>query len=627
MTDFNDWVDGLSVDTIGGSERIPEVDSNVSKYITPDLLKTYILAALTASGAVTPTTGDALLIERAGTEGTFDLDALCDYVYAYLWTDPSEVTPATSADKFIIDRSGTKYSVDIDTLVTYINSSNGTLGAQITALSAATLADSDEYALSQGGTAKKVTFTNLSARVHAQLNDFVGGLSAVVTPADADKVYVLQGTTAKYVTLTTLANAYLAAELDVEDFDWGMTEADPAVAGDMLLMERGGTRYKLDVDTLVTYAGSGLQSAVLDFSALAAATPNTADRFVVDDAGTEKQLTLANLETKLWTDFATYVAGLSENTTVTATDKIYVIQSGTAKWMDPDALAAYLTVTDGDVIGPVATTEDNVPQWDSTTKTLKDGLTVVTAVRFDGTEVDTALATEKAVSEAVEDITNLDIDGATDIGAALSGTDLMIVDDGAGGTNRKSAVSRIKTYLETVGHYDNIWVGAERMHVCTTNGAAALAKNEYGTNDIDLQYFAFDGGATEERVQFAMPMPEDWDRGTIKAKFYWSSATSSTTADTVEWSLKAGAVSDNGAIDTALGTAQVISDALLADNGTDLQVTGATPAITIAGSPALGDFVVFEISRNTDGTDDMVEDAWLFGVMLQYQRNKAVAAW
>ena len=41
----------------------------------------------------------------------------------------------------------------------------------------------------------------------------------------------------------------------------------------------------------------------------------------------------------------------------------------------------------------------------------------------------------------------LDIDGGTDISAALVDADLLIVDDGAGGTNRKFAASRIKTYV------------------------------------------------------------------------------------------------------------------------------------------------------------------------------------
>jgi len=44
-------------------------------------------------------------------------------------------------------------------------------------------------------------------------------------------------------------------------------------------------------------------------------------------------------------------------------------------------------------------------------------------------------------------LADLDIDGGTDIGAAIVDADLFIVDDGAGGTNRKTAASRIKTYV------------------------------------------------------------------------------------------------------------------------------------------------------------------------------------
>ena len=45
------------------------------------------------------------------------------------------------------------------------------------------------------------------------------------------------------------------------------------------------------------------------------------------------------------------------------------------------------------------------------------------------------------------DILDLDIDGGTDIGANIADADLFIIDDGAGGTNRKTAASRLKTYI------------------------------------------------------------------------------------------------------------------------------------------------------------------------------------
>jgi len=46
-------------------------------------------------------------------------------------------------------------------------------------------------------------------------------------------------------------------------------------------------------------------------------------------------------------------------------------------------------------------------------------------------------------------VADLDIDGATDIGAAVVDADLFIVNDGAGGTNRKVTASRLKTYAGT----------------------------------------------------------------------------------------------------------------------------------------------------------------------------------
>ena len=71
---------------------------------------------------------------------------------------------------------------------------------------------------------------------------------------------------------------------------------------------------------------------------------------------------------------------------------------------------------------------------------------------IDGTTVGAASAaagtfTTLDCTDGAFAIVNLDIDGGTDIGAALADADLIMVDDGAGGTNRKSAVSRVATYV------------------------------------------------------------------------------------------------------------------------------------------------------------------------------------
>ena len=48
-------------------------------------------------------------------------------------------------------------------------------------------------------------------------------------------------------------------------------------------------------------------------------------------------------------------------------------------------------------------------------------------------------------------LTAIDIDGGTDIGADLTTSDLIVVDDGAGGTNRKAALSRVVTLMSAQG--------------------------------------------------------------------------------------------------------------------------------------------------------------------------------
>ena len=174
--------------------------------------------------------------------------------------------------------------------------------------------------------------------------------------------------------------------------------------------------------------------------------------------------------------------------------------------------------------------------------------------------------------------------------------------------------------------YGTLYIDAGAMVPCTTNGALQ-STHEYPTNDIDIDHYAFDAGATEERVQCKDVLLENWNRGTIKAKFYWSSATGSTAGDTVEWGIKAGALSDSDPIDVALGTVQVISDVLLANNGANLQISAPTPAITVGGTPALNDLIIFEVYRNTDGVDDMAEDAWLMGVLIQYKKTRYAASW
>ena len=72
-------------------------------------------------------------------------------------------------------------------------------------------------------------------------------------------------------------------------------------------------------------------------------------------------------------------------------------------------------------------------------------------------------------------ISNLDIDGGTDIGEALVDADLLVVDNGAGGTNRKMEASRLQTYIE----------GKISGDITISSGTAAIGSGVIVNDDIN----------------------------------------------------------------------------------------------------------------------------------------------
>ena len=172
---------------------------------------------------------------------------------------------------------------------------------------------------------------------------------------------------------------------------------------------------------------------------------------------------------------------------------------------------------------------------------------------------------------------------------------------------------------------DEIYIDAGAMKSRATNGAEASGE-EYATNDINVDYFLFAGGTANEAAQFKIAMPGSWDNGTIKVKFYWDAASGASAADGVVWGISAGALADNDAIDTALGTQVHVDDVVIAVG--DMHITAATAAVTVAGTPAVDDMVVFEVERlQDDVNDDMTEDAKLLGVKIQFTKTRGATAW
>lgn len=170
---------------------------------------------------------------------------------------------------------------------------------------------------------------------------------------------------------------------------------------------------------------------------------------------------------------------------------------------------------------------------------------------------------------------------------------------------------------DSTARIQTCWIPAGAMTSRTTNGAAA-GTVETTTNKNMIKTLDFDA-TTAEYAQFSINMPKGWDEGTVTAAFVWSHA-ATTTNFGVAWELAGVAVSDDDAMDVAFGTAGTVTDTGGTTN--DAYITAASSAITIAGTPAANDLVMFQVNRApANGADTMAIDARLHGIRLMYSIN------
>lgn len=219
--------------------------------------------------------------------------------------------------------------------------------------------------------------------------------------------------------------------------------------------------------------------------------------------------------------------------------------------------------------------------------------------------------------------TSKHFDAVPNSGSGIALTDLSVTQQSAsgGGTLAYNSSTGVFTYTppastSTIGTHD-IWIPAQAMYPTADEGSSNLTTYELLENRAEVRSLNFDKDS-DEHAQFSIAMPKSWNEGTITFSVYWT-ALSGSAGETVRWSMKAVAISDSDGFGTAFGTAQTVDDTLHNHN-MFMHKSAVSSALTIGGTPAEGDVVFFQISRDVS-EDNLADDARLLGVKIHYTTN------
>ena len=132
-------------------------------------------------------------------------------------------------------------------------------------------------------------------------------------------------------------------------------------------------------------------------------------------------------------------------------------------------------------------------------------LTVAGALNVTGT---TSLA------DGTVAVAELDIDGASDIGAGIADADLFVVDDNAAGANRKTAASRLKTYIladnsldsdmYVDGSIDTAHIAANQVTGAKLNTDVISAQTALTAEPADTDEFLVSDAGVLKRIDYSL---------------------------------------------------------------------------------------------------------------------------
>ena len=265
-----------------------------------------------------------------------------------------------------------------------------------------------------GGSAITSLSLDMSAAGDATFNNqvIVGDgklvLNSTAVTSTAAELNILDG-----VTATT-------AEVNILDGDTSASSVT-IVDADQIILNDAGTMKQVAVSALNTYTSSSIAADNISSGSSAVNITTSSGNITIDAAANDTDIIFKGTDNTSDITMLTLDGSEAGNATFNGTiTSGGVITSG-----------AGLVIADAGNIGSASDTD--------AIAIASNGVTTFSQA---------PVLSGASITAGTVPLTTLDIDGGTDIGEALVDADLFIVDNGAGGTNRKVAASRLVTYID-----------------------------------------------------------------------------------------------------------------------------------------------------------------------------------
>ena len=210
------------------------------------------------------------------------------------------------------------------------------------------------------------------------------------------------------------------SELNILDGDTSASSVT-IVDADQIILNDAGTMKQVAVSALNTYTSSSIAADNISSGSSAVNITTSSGNITIDAAANDTDIIFKGTDNTSDITMLTLDGSEAGNATFNGTiTSGGVITSG-----------AGLVIADAGNIGSASDTD-----------------AIAIAANGVTTFSQAPVLSGASITAGTTPLTALDIDGGTDIGEALVDADLFIVDNGAGGTNRKVAASRLVTYID-----------------------------------------------------------------------------------------------------------------------------------------------------------------------------------